>query len=513
MKQKEKFDLVVTGSGLAGLTAAYYASKNRNKSIAVLTKLEKPNFSSYFAQGGIAVSLGKKDSAEKHFRDTVKAGCGLNNRQAVSVLVREGRKRVKELMGLGLEFDSNGKGKPVFGREGAHSLNRVLHIGGDSTGRGLSKFVAGLVKERKNVHFFRKHFLLELAVKGNRCHGAFAQSPMGVKFFESNAVVLAAGGFASLYSKTTNPAGTVGQGITAAHRAGAELMDLEFVQFHPTTYPTKGERNFLLSEAMRGEGAKIVNGKGERFLGRIDSREELAPRDIVSKAIHLEIQKGEKVFLDCTHLGKEFLRKRFPTIYRRTKEHGTDLSKKPVEIGPAAHFTMGGVKTGLDSLSSVSRLYACGECSCNGVHGANRLASNSLLDAVVFGARAGENAVKERKANGLSPEKVPEAGESEKNEEKKEVKEILWSCCGIVRNRGGLLKGLNELKKMELKAGKKRLSFFPRLKSEIELGKLVLGSALAREESRGAHFREDFPKKRAEWRNHSVLKGSLGAKS
>lgn len=500
--EKESFDLVIVGAGLAGLSAAYSASRVcPEKSIALLTTASLKESSSFNAQGGIAVALGKNDSWKKHYLDTIKCGEGLSDRKNVKILTKEGIERVKELIAAGLVFDSRDN-ELIFGLEGAHSVNRILHINGDGTGEGLITFMRSLVKEQKNVQLIKETYLSDLLVRNNRVQKIVVKQNDENKIIEANAFIIATGGYSALYEKTTNPAHSIGEGISIAFRAGAVLADLEFVQFHPTTLSVENERNFLISEAIRGKGALIVNENGERIMEKIDSRKELAPRDIVSRTVYAEIQKGKKVFLDCRHLDKEFLQKNFPLIFAKTKSIGLDISKQLIPIEPAAHYSIGGIAVDSFGRTNIKDLFAVGECSCTRVHGANRLASNSLLEAIVFGFRTGEQAVKtKRKRSESFMNKLKEKKGTLSNK----LNKIMWTYCGIERNERMLKKGLLELKRINKHAAISDSIESSRFHNKLLLEKLIIESALKRKESRGVHFRTDFPSSKKAWERHSII--------
>jgi len=478
--EKEFFDTVIIGRGLAGLSAALKSQKDKNTAIFFCGKEFKAN--SFKAQGGIAASLNKNDSTEKHFNDTIKAGAGLSNEKAVRILVEEGKKKVLELIELGFEFDENSDGID-FGLEAGHSEKRVLHAKGDETGKELTNFYLKLAEE-KNIHFIEKELKEVVAGKGKANAAVFEDFTA-----EFNSLVFASGGYSALYSKSTNPDSTKGTGIAIALKAGIHLMDLEFEQFHPTTI--KGN-NFLLSEALRGEGAFLVNDYGEKFMEKISGK-DLATRDIVSVEIMNQIKLGKTVFLDCTEI--ENLKQRFPSIYSKTKELGLKIESQRIEVEPAAHYSIGGIKIDLNARTNLRNVFAAGECSCSGLHGANRLASNSLLEAMVFGSIAGENALKEKKANTKEKIKTKEI-ESEKTESDFDfpfLQSLMWKYAGIRKRKERLEKALNDVREME--------------KNDLTLlsGK-ILESALKREESRGCHYRIDFPEKRKEFEKHSEIK-------
>ncbi|MFH1225354.1 MAG: FAD-binding protein [Candidatus Diapherotrites archaeon] len=481
----ERFGLVVIGSGLAGLSAAYAAAKSKggkNKSIALVCCPKGSESASTKAQGGIACAMGKGDSAELHVRDTLTAGDGLCNARAVNLMVKESVPRIRELIELGISFD-DGNEKPDLGIEGGHSARRVLHINGDATGKGMSEFMRKLALEQ-NVH------LLDGEISG------FAISAGGAEYagcvlsdgaiLQSSSAIIAAGGFAPLYSNSTNPQGSAGACIYAAHLAGTGPADMEFVQFHPTVLIGRGE-NYLITESVRGEGARLVDEEGRQFMPEYSTKGELDTRDVVSRAIFTEIEKGHKIFLDVGGLAKAGMHERFPSLHEKMKKEKIGLGDGLLPIRPAAHYTIGGIRADTEGRTNVRGIYAAGECASTGVHGANRLACNSLLEALVFGQRAGEDAVKDKgKAHagkgGTKQRTVSAASPAGR----RAIGKILWEHAGIVRSAQGLKKGIAELGKLENCA-------------ERQIALLVLNSALSRRESRGVHFREDFPRKRAEF--------------
>lgn len=506
--KKEKFDLVIIGTGLAGLSAAYSASRiSPEKQIAVITKSALKESSSFNAQGGIAVALGKKDSWRKHASDTIKCGAELCDKKNVKILTEEGISRVKELIKLGLEFDSKNN-EFAFGREAAHSINRILHINGDGTGEGLIKFMRSLAKEQKNIQLMKESYMIDLLVKKQKAEGILVEQNGEKKIIQGNAIVIATGGYSSLFEKTTNPEHSIGEGISIAYRAGATIADLEFVQFHPTTLAVKDERNFLISEAVRGEGALIVNEIGKRIMEDVDGRKELAPRDIVSRMVYRELMNGKKVFLDCTRLGEAFLRKGFPMIFEKTNSLGINMGTDLIPIEPAAHYCIGGILANSHGETNIKGLYTCGESSCTKVHGANRLASNSLLEAVVFGFRTGEKAIKEKQ------KKFTEFKNKCRKKEgmvfEKELKQIMWKHCGVERNEKSLGYGLNALQEIEKEVIINDSIESYQMQNKILLQTLIMKSALKRKESRGVHYRTDYPKNSSAWKKHSVIKKNAG---
>ncbi|WP_448720105.1 L-aspartate oxidase [Microbacterium natoriense] len=380
-------NVVVVGSGIAGLTAALHAQEAGHRT-RIVTKGALGDGSTGFAQGGVAGVYGPRDSAERHAADTLDAGAGLSDAAAVDVLVHEASARIAELIARGVAFDRSPDGELLLGREAAHSHARIVHAGGDATGAAISQALVAAVR-RTTIEVIEHAFLVDLLVREHAVRGIRVLIGDVVSDLEADAVILATGGAGHLYAHTTNPVGTTGDGIAAAIRAGAAVADLEFVQFHPTILAS--EPAFLVSEAVRGEGATLIDDEGRRFVFDAHPDGELAPRDVVSRAIARQAARQESpVRLDATMLGAERLASRFPTIDRVTRERGFDWSREPIPVTPAAHYLMGGIVTDLDGRTSLTGLSAVGETARTGVHGANRLASNSLLEGAVFGARAAE---------------------------------------------------------------------------------------------------------------------------
>ena len=500
----DQIDFIVVGSGIAGLRAAVaLAHKGR---VAVLTKDRITESNTEYAQGGIAVVLSDDDKIELHVQDTLDAGAGLCDADAVTVLVEEGPRYITELIEHGAEFDRE-DGQLAFTREAAHSRSRILHARGDATGREIVRALVAWSKKFSNIEYLPHACTQSLIVKDGRAVGVTYVEPVNfrIRALYARATVLATGGAGQLYLHTTNPDVATGDGQAMAYRAGAIISDMEFIQFHPTALALANAPRFLLSEAMRGEGGVLVNSEGERFMQRYDKRAELAPRDIVSRSIHFEIErtKTEQVWLDMRHLDHDYVRGRFPKIYNTCLLYNIDIARDLIPVSPAAHYTMGGVRTDAFGRASLAGLYAAGEVACTGVHGANRLASNSLLEGLVFGARAGEMAASE------APDHVEEAsppdwdygGEADwriDDGTQSEVKRIMWERVGIVRNEEELKDALRSLEEIAERPLNTRSWNF------VTLARLVARAALARRESRGAHYRSDFPERDDEnFKSHS----------
>lgn len=518
-----KTDLLIIGGGIAGLRAAIEASKHCK--VFLITKGKTGESATEKAQGGIAAAIDKiQDSTEFHFQDTIKAGAGLCDEEAVKILVNEGVDRVVELIKMGARFDkAETEGGTGFSLaiEGAHKIRRILHAG-DETGAEIERTLGSQIIRDNLVNFSIYTVGVDLIIKDGKCVGATAIDTYNHTNLTilAKATIIAAGGVGQVYLHTTNPEFATGDGIAMAYRAGATVQDMEFIQFHPTSLVAFKELEdiialprFLISEAVRGEGAKLINIKGERFMPNYHAQKELAPRDIVSRAIVEEIKKTKSnhVLLSLSGLGAEKIKKRFPMIYKTCLERGLDITKENIPVAPAAHYFMGGIKTTIDSKTDIPGLYAAGESASLGVHGANRLASNSLLDGLVFGrraARAALNYIKTAKPIS-SPRKAKSTKTNSLNKEKLEslrmtIKTIMWHQVGIERNE----KALKSARK-KLTAISKKLNFTPQNREEIEaknlclIAELISTAALDRQESRGAHFRTDHPKTdNRKWKKH-----------
>jgi len=512
-------DYIVVGSGIAGLRAAIEIA-TAERDVVLLTKDLPTDSNTEQAQGGIAAALGEEDEIALHEQDTLSAGDGLCDPQAVRMLVEQGPRCVYELIGWGADFDQDGL-RLAFTREGAHSKNRVLHRG-DSTGHEIVRALLEKASTFPNIRFLKRTFTAALRMEGARCAGVLAidESDGSRIPIAARAVLLASGGCGQVYRETSNPPQATGDGMALAAAVGAEMMDMEFIQFHPTALAVPGAPRFLLSEALRGEGAYVRGGDGRRFLSEYHPKGELAPRDVVARAIVEDTRRhgDPRAYLDLTHLGDRDLRKRFPKIFEMVLALGLDLRRDLIPILPAAHYAMGGVRTDLRGRTSVPSLYAAGEVAATGVHGANRLASNSLLEGLVFGMAAGSAMLEETgTASGGMIAEGPPAGVPDAAAEAMaaEIRTLAWEKIGIVREREGLQGAVARLTELARAATE-----IPATRRGLETGNmahvaLMIGrSALFREESRGAHFRKDFPERDdAHWKVHTRLIGDALTKS
>jgi L-aspartate oxidase len=512
-KRERQVDFLILGGGIAGTRAAIGLAPAGK--VLVLSKGELRESSTEYAQGGIAAALGEDDEVGLHLHDTLCAGDGLCREKAVHILVNEGPAQIERLIAWGMRFDRNGN-KLAFTREGAHSRSRVLHAQGDSTGSEILRALLAKAKSHRAIQFLSRAFAVDLLLDGNRVCGVtfLDEKTSTLKTQYAKAVLLATGGLGQVYSETTNPLIATGDGVAIAHRAGALSSDMEFVQFHPTALYVKEAPRFLLSEALRGEGAYLRNILLERFMPRYHEAAELAPRDIVSRALIMEMQKtrSEFVYLDLTELDPKHVKKRFPRIYSTCLHYNIDITADLVPIRPAAHYAMGGVATDLHGATSLKGLYAAGEVAATGVHGANRLASNSLLEGLVFGARAASAMINQRREFKPPPPRQapnPVAGrptsgpdldtrEAEPaplspQEAVHEVRSILWDKVGIIRSGKELCEALKQLDSVVLVGPTAPSRQFYEARNILEVGRIITRCALAREESRGAHYRSDFP--------------------
>jgi L-aspartate oxidase len=507
-------DFLVVGGGIAGLRAAVGLAEAG--SVLVVTKEGLAESNTAYAQGGIAVALGGEQDVALHLADTIAAGDGLVNAEAAAVLVEQGPKRVEELLAWGTGFDRYAAGDParpgelMKTREGAHSLARILHAHGDGTGREIAVSLLRSVRELARVELMEWVITLDLIVDPNagRVVGAvLLDAAGGLVEVRARAVLLASGGAGQVYSETTNPAVATGDGIAMAYRAGAELMDMEFTQFHPTAFAIEGAPRFLMSEALRGEGAWLVNTRGERFMGRYHAGLELAPRDVVARAIAKEGMNGD-VYLDMRAVGAGMdLKARFPGISGFLAGYGLELGRDLIPVRPAAHYLMGGVRTDVHGRTSVAGLFAAGEAAATGVHGANRLASNSLLEGLVFGALAAEAMRDElgSMVSGQWSQKAEAKNGAEVEGWTAELRALMWRHAGLLRDGVGLRRAQERLAEMQKTMPQAMSRRSIEARNLHGVAESMVQAALGRQESRGAHFRTDYPE-RASLARHSVLR-------
>jgi L-aspartate oxidase len=509
-------DFVVIGAGVAGLRAAIeLASAGR---VVVLAKREVTDSATQWAQGGIAAALSDEHEIGLHLQDTLNAGDGLCNIEAATVLVEDAPERIEELIQWGTQFDREGT-KLTFGREGAHSRNRILHAHGDSTGREILRALCAKAKTLHHISVCEFEFSTDLRVHSGWVCGIDLINSTGQKQqITASAVLLASGGMGQLYCNTTNPTVATGDGVAMAFRAGAEVSDMEFVQFHPTALYLKHAPRFLISEALRGEGGYLRNLEMARFMPKYHPMAELAPRDVVARAIVHEMEvsraKDPVVYLDLTHLDAAHLEKRFPRIYATCMKYNVDITTDLVPIRPAAHYAMGGVCTDLFGQTTLPGLYAAGEAAATGVHGANRLASNSLLEGLVFGARAGAKMRDELRRPPARVESKPRAAYSNGpvdagvEELIREMQDLMWHDVGIVRDGRSLKRATEKLQTLTPRVAHPKTRRTYEAANIHAAGMLVARCALAREESRGAHYRIDFPAHNdAKFLKHSIAIG------
>jgi L-aspartate oxidase len=508
---REETGVIVIGAGIAGLFTALKAAETGR--VLMIAKKSLFDSNTRYAQGGIAAVLSDEDSPEFHRQDTLIAGADLCDAEAVDVLVHEGPQGVRDLIRFGTHFDEE-DGKFALTREGAHSQRRILHANGDATGYEIVRALAEKVQSNPAIELWDDHFALDLLTLDGECRGVLVQKPDGSRtLVYGKAVILCTGGMGQLYRYTTNPEVATGDGVAMAYRAGAVIRDMEFIQFHPTSLCYPGAPRFLISEAVRGEGAYLRNIRGERFMDNYDDRLELAPRDIVARAIVNEMEQSGStfVYLDITHQSPELIRHRFPTIYEYCLHYGLDLTADWIPVAPAAHYAMGGVRTDLYGETNIRRLFACGEVSSTGVHGANRLASNSLSEAIVFGSRIveriadlGENSPALQEGFNANRESIPIGTAVER---RLKLQKVMVRSAGLKRDRAGLERAMEDLRRLlpiyqDGLTKKEELEFANLLTCAL----LTVESALSREESRGAHYRDDYPERDdAGWRKHTTM--------
>jgi L-aspartate oxidase len=517
----KNYDFVVLGSGSAGLSFALKAAKHG--SVALITKRLRDDANTSFAQGGVACVTSGEDSFDLHVRDTLTAGAGLCNEAVVRTIVTDGPKRIQELMGLGVHFDERdlegGESELDLGREGGHSKRRILHAR-DTTGREIEQSLLRAAQESPNIELLENHMAVDLITTGklgfateDRCVGVYVldESTGAVETFRTDRLILATGGCGKVYLYTTNPNVATGDGVAMAWRAGATIANMEFIQFHPTCLFHPAGRSFLISEAVRGEGGRLVDDKGREFMGKYPKLGALAPRDIVARAIDAEMKRtgAACVYLDISHKPAEFVRDRFPMIYESCLKLGIDITKEPIPVVPAAHYQCGGVHTDANGATSLRGLYAIGEVACTGLHGANRLASNSLLEAVVVAHRAIEHVLVDIPINGQPPHTftLPEwvSGDAHDVDEMvviyhnwDEIRRLMWDYVGIVRTDKRLKRASTRLRNLlreiqEFYWNFKLTTDILELRNLATTAALIVDCALLRKESRGLHYTLDYP--------------------
>lgn len=508
--------VIVIGAGIAGLYTAIKASEH--DPVILVTKKSLYDSNTQYAQGGIAAVTSADDSPVYHREDTLIAGAGLCDTDAVDVLVHEGPAGVQELIHLGTQFDIE-NGELALTKEGAHSQRRILHARGDATGAEIVRALLQQVQLHDRIEVWDDHFVIDLVTEAGQCHGAIVQKTDGhCVFVQARATVLCTGGAGQLYRYTTNPDVATADGIAMAYRAGAQIQDVEFVQFHPTALCYPSAPRFLISEALRGEGAILRNIKGERFMSKYDARLELAPRDIVARAIidEMEATRSTFVYIDITDEPADKMKQRFPTIYEFCLKYGLDLTSDWIPVSPAAHYMMGGVKTDLNGETSLKRLFACGEVSSTGVHGANRLASNSLSEAIVFGRRIveriGQLEVGEARLSFVINEGRAIAPSQAMIEKRLKLQKVMLRYVGLKRDEAGLHKAMALLERQlpvfqSLLATREAYEYANLLTCAL----LITQSALIRAESRGGHYRSDYPETDdIHWRRHTIWQRDNG---
>jgi L-aspartate oxidase len=522
---KVTFDYVDVVSVSAGLTFALTTAE-QGASVAMVTKKSRTDSNTNWAQGGIAGVFAEDDNPELHIEDTLIAGAGLCNEEAVRILVKEGPERIKELEEMGARFSHESDGKLSLGREGGHSRRRIVHAA-DLTGKEVERSLVEASRTHKNISIFEDHCAIDLIAHNGRCYGVQVLNDKlkQVELFLGSATLLSTGGCGQVYRHTTNPPIATGDGVAIAWRAGCPISNMEFIQFHPTSLYHPDARNFLISEAVRGEGGVLRRKNGEAFMLEYDQRGDLAPRDIVARAIDMEMKKGsfECVYLDITHKSESFIKEHFPTIYSRCLSYGIDMTTEWLPVVPAAHYSCGGVKTDLYGRTSLEGLFACGEVACTGVQGANRLASNSLLEALVFSRRAADVALKTYapgRSAALSSDVVLQKlrkvtiGNGETLAEEEHLRErlqiVMSKYVGIVRSNSRLAKakaGIEAISDELFSANLAQSTEVLELENMLTVAELIVRSAESRHESRGLHFTKDYPELVESEKHDTVLVG------
>jgi L-aspartate oxidase len=497
-------DFLVIGSGIAGLTTAISLAQHGH--VIIITKSNQEACNSYRAQGGIAAAIGEGDSPDLHLEDTLRTGVGHADGDSVEMLVRMGPEIISLLADWGTPFDRDGS-KYALAKEGSHSKARILHVTGDATGKGIIDSLLLEVSKHPSISFVSHTMVVDLIVQNGECTGVVAadEDVDVTQYYARYGVILATGGCGQIYQHTTNDLVSTGDGFAMAYRAGAAVTDMEFVQFHPTALHSDRNPMFLISEAVRGEGAVLVTEDHVPFMKKYSTWGDLAPRDIVSRAIYQETMDGHRVFLDARKLKVDFAN-RFPTIFSTCMEVGIDPRVDLIPVTPAAHFIMGGVKTDLSGQTTIPRLFACGEVACTGVHGANRLGSNSLLEGAVFARRVALT-ISGLPRRTMSPIQEIDVSirlcnnKQKEKQWKQQIQQLMWKYAGISRTKSSLKKGLQELKSISEQIP----SSYLESQNMLQVAQMILQSALWREESRGGHYRSDYPRAEETWASRQYI--------
>jgi len=524
-------DCIVIGSGIAGLSTAMRLAKNNN--IKVITKSSLSDSTTWYAQGGIAAAIKKPDFWKNHYEDTMAAGQGLCDRKAVKILVKTALKMIEDLIEIGTNFDIS-EGEISLTTEGGHSYPRILHAGGDATGEELEKKLVSHSKSLKQIDFFPEYFVLDILVYKNKCIGVLGMdiNTNKIEIHPASNIVIASGGIGQIYNLSTNPPISTGDGIAMAYRAGTSITDIEFVQFHPTVFKTKDSKLFLISEALRGEGAYLRDCHGNRFMVGRHPRAELAPRDIVVKEMIRVMDKcgSNYVYLDATHIPESHLKIRFPNIISKLRENGLNLKKDLIKVSPAEHYLNGGIKTDYKGKTNIEGLYCCGEAAATGAHGANRLASNSLMEGLVYGWKIYKDIEKKLKQKNtgyenktiegvnklLDEAKIKKRKAGKFDDKKPDIKTLTSDLKNIMTRKVGILRDAQSLKEagefvdFHINSGylyNKKDKNILEFANMLTVASLIIKAASLREESRGTHQRNDFPKKDDKnWKKHIILK-------
>jgi L-aspartate oxidase len=501
-------DVIIIGSGIAALSAAYHL---RDKHVTMITKSSWLTSNSMLAQGGIAAAVHKKDSWKNHYEDTIVAGCYHNDNKNVEHLVQDGPLEIFDWCQKGMIFDCDKNGQFLLGKEGAHSHHRIIHAGGDATGKELTQFLFHSTKS--SINLIENEVVVELIIQNGECLGVYTKNNKGMlKRYQASKTIIASGGCGAVYGHTSNADVITGDGIAMAYRSGVEIADMEFIQFHPTMLHINGKCVGLISEAVRGEGAKLINQDGENFMKDLHHQGDLAPRDVVSRAIFEQMKNGNNVYLDISSLTN--FSTRFPTISNLCKQHGIDLSRGRIPVAPGMHFLMGGIRTNDKGETNITSLFAVGEAACTGVHGANRLASNSLLEGLVFGKRVANHILTLPLEQSAYTDPKCETFEKKKFNKwpsKKQIQEIMTNYVGIQRTEAELIDAVKWFETYQPSFWDFNVKDFTIDEIEIinllTVGWLIASSALKRTESRGGHFRLDYPESNDnEWKQKQIFR-------